>query len=104
MSLNSMCMAETLPDGEILEAFEELEEKNAVAMVEFGRLIHSAYHSGCLRQHARCIALYMMKYNCPFEEAKAVFADPLIYGQKLKEEALRYYGIFQATRAGDNIL
>jgi len=34
MSLNSMHLAETLPDSEILEEFERLEEKHSVEVVE----------------------------------------------------------------------
>ena len=104
MSLNSLSLAETLPDSEILEAFERLEEKHALEAVEFARLIHCAYHRGCLRQHSRCTALYMLQSNCSFEEARQIFADPLIYGRELKEETLRYYDVFQANKAGNNVL
>ena len=104
MSLNSMSMAETLPDREILEEFERLEEKHTLEVVEFARLIHSAYHRGCLRQHARCVSLYMLQSNCSFEEAKQLFADPLIYGRELKVETLRFYDVFQANKAGNNVL
>lgn len=98
MSLNSMSMAQTLPDHEILEAFERLEEKHSAEMVEYARLLHGAYHRGCLRQQARCIALYMIHHNCSIEEAKTVFEDPLIYRQDLSDEVLKYYCIFQTKK------
>lgn len=101
MSLNSMHLAETLPDSEILEEFERLEEKHSVEVVEYARLLHSAYHRGCLRQNARCIALYMLQSNCSFEEATQIFADPLIYGQHLKETVTRYYHLLQKTKGGE---
>ena len=101
MSLNSMHLAETLPDSEILEEFERLEEKHSVEVVEYARLLHSAYHRGCLRQNARCIALYMLQSYCSFEEATQIFADPLIYGQHLKEEVTRYYHLLQKTKRGE---
>lgn len=99
MSLNSMTMAETLPEKEILAAFEKLEDAQNSAIAHFAELIHYAYHRGCVVQHARCIAKYMVQNGCSYADARKVFDYPLVQGTHLKEEVVRY---LSKSKGGDS--
>lgn len=94
MSLITMDMAPTMPNDDILEEIGELEKKHNSLLTSFTNLIWKAYHEGCLRTRARCMAMYMLHHVCSFDEAQQVFSDPLIYSSNLKAETMRYVWVF----------
>lgn len=101
MSLNTMLMAETMPAKEILEEFAKLEDGQNATIARFTKLVHYAYHRGCLIQMSRCIVLYMARYDCSYDDALKLFDDPLLQGMNLKKEVEGYYPIYTKLHGGE---
>lgn len=101
MSINTILMAETMPAKEILEEFAELEYGQNATIARFAELVHYSYHRGCLIQMSRCIVRYMVRHNCPYDDALKVFDDPLMQGMNLKEEVEKYYPIYIKLYGGN---
>lgn len=91
MSMNTMAMAPTFPEGDILDALHDLEERVEENRVEYAGLIYDAYHRGRRAERICCMAYYMNRCKQSYEEAERVFSYPLVQSINLKEAVLEYY-------------
>lgn len=97
MSFTTIQMADTFPEGDLLDAFDELETKTISG---FAELMYIAYHRGRRQQMVRCIVQYMYHENKSYADAMRVFDYPLIQNEKLHEAVVSYYGTYVSMMRG----
>ena len=101
MSFITMKMAETFPEGDILEELDTLEEQTIAG---FAGLVYTAYRRGCRRQIIRCMARYMYHEGKSYEETRKIFDCPLIQNQDLRKAVCEYLVMYAAMQdKGDGL-
>lgn len=97
MSFTTIQMADTFPEGDLLNAFDELETKTISG---FAELMYIAYHRGRRQQTIRCIVQYMYHEEKTYHEAIKLFNYPLIEYENLHDAVIAYYGTYVSMMRG----
>lgn len=98
MSLNTINMAPTLPEADILDAFHDVEYKTQETIRDFAELVHTAYHRGRRAEKICCMVQYIYHENKTYEDAEKLFAGPLLQWKNLREDVEKYLRYYAANQ------